>query len=690
MGVILGTAPYMSPEQARGKSVDKRTDIWAFGCCLYEALTGKRAFEGETVTDTLAAIVKNEPEWDRLPPGTPSSVRKLMQRCLRKDPSTRLRDPWDVRVLMEVDDDNVPAVTPKRPLVAPTLIAGALLGAIVVWATLGVGSTPDSRTTRLEIYLEEGGLQYVNTASVPLAISPDGSSLVYVTRVGSASQLFLRSLDTYDARAIPNTEGALAPFFSPDGHWIGFLGSDTVNKISLQGSGRLAVVSDDRVGAAASWGDDGHILYSGRAGLYSVSENGGEPIIVAKDEVYGFPERLPGGRGFLCTVVADGEARIGVISSRTGEWKVLDVLGEGTTPKYLPTGHIVYGSGGTILAAPFDISRAEITGVPTPVVTGVASRSNRLMGEYAFYAVSSSGHLAYVPGGISIQRRLVWVDRYGRESPLRTEAGPYEYPAVSPDGSRIAYTRHDSDHDSWLYHLERLTETRLTNEGGSGNVWTPDGQRITLGFGTEYDIYLQDTEARGEAELLIPRANSLRPGIWSPDGLDLIYVAADDAGNRDIWVRRANGETSRLVDSRFDEYQPALSPDGRLIAYVSTQSGAEEVYVQPYPQLDRRWLISRGGGREPRWSPQGNELFYRLDRLVLAVTTRATPEFSASVPETLFEGDFHIEPGNMDNPDYDIHPDGERFLMIKNEEPHRRIRVVLNWFDELERLVPIL
>jgi serine/threonine-protein kinase len=335
---------------------------------------------------------------------------------------------------------------------------------------------------------------------------------------------------------------------------------------------------------------------------------------------------------------------------------------------------------GALLAAPFDLSRLEVTGPPTPVLEGIVSPTNSAL-ERPLYSVSNTGHLAYVPGASTIQRQLVWVDRNGRETPARVELGPYEYPSLSPDGTRVAFTKHDAGHNTWVYDLERGTETRLTRSSSTGNVWAPDGRYLALNIG---GIHRQDADGGAAAELIVQ--DGAAPGAWSPDGTVLIYVRSGDV--RDLWAKPLEGAPNAIVESAFDKYQPTLSPDGRFIAYVSTESGIEEVYVQPYPALDRRWLISRDGGREPRWSPRDDELFYRRERQMLAVGFRTQPEFRASAPEVLFEGDYHAG-GATNVPDYDIGGDGERFLMIRKEEPYRRINIVLNWFDELERRVPI-
>ncbi len=697
VGVILGTAPYMSPEQARGKRVDKRTDIWAFGCCLFEALTGTRVFEGGTVTDTLAAVVKNEPEWVRLPAQTTSGVRTLLERCLAKDANERMRDAWDVALHLRDDrSDQARAAAPTKSRVFVPIVVGvslAILGTLLGWSAGRSGNGNAAPTTRLEIYLDDQELVFGG-----IALSPDGSSLAYTARVSQSSQIFLRHLNEYASLPVPNTDGALGPFFSPDSNWIGFFdlkqSPSTLEKVSLRGAGRTQIATGGFGGA--SWSDEGMIAYDSIdwEEIRSVPNGGGDPTVVIRAseerrELLTNPDLLPRGAGVLFSFVLEGASRIAV-SGANGEWKILDALGEGDTPKYLPTGHLLYAQNGTLLAAPFDLSGLEVAGAPTPVVEGVASSSNR-SGDRTFYAVSSSGHLAYVPGATTIQRRFVWVDRYGRETAVPMEPGPYEYPAVSPDGTRIAFTRHDRGHDSWVYHLERQTETRLTTQSGTAIAWTSDSRALALSSGVQLNqIILQSADGGPGAEILVQSSLGLYPKDWTRDGTELLYVAEAESGDRHIWVRREDGTTRRLFDERFENHLPALSSDGRLLAYVSNESGIEEVYVTPYPGLEWRRLVSRDGGREPLWSPRGDELYYRHDQQVLSVPIQRAPQFAAGAPDVLFEGDY-LARARLDNnnPDYDIHPDGERFLMIRDEEPKKKIRVVLNWFDELERLVPI-
>ena len=670
MGVILGTAPYMSPEQARGKAVDKRTDLWAFGCCLFEALTGARPFEGATVTDTLAAIVKETPRWEKLPAETPRALRALLEHCLDKDAKRRARDAWDVRRHLVAKDTTSDVSVRKRSAAVPAAIAGVIVGALLVWAV----SSPvadQANTTRLEIFLEHQALATQRGVTVPVALSPDGTRLVYAADAGATTQLFERRLDRFDVRAIPNTEGANRPFFSPDGEWVGFSTSGdqpTLVKVSLQGGGRSLL--DENAGSG-NWSDDGSIIYPGLQGLSSIPASGGEPTVWTereRDERHSLPAWIPDGAGVVFTLGSARGSRIAVISEPKGEWKLLEELGNGGSARYLPTGHLVYAQQGALVAVPFDIDELEVTGAPTPVVEDVATRTVNLR-EVGLYAVSAAGHLAYVPGEATIQRQLVWVDRYGRETPASRELGPYEYPDIAPDGTRLAITRHDFGHQAWAFDLVRETVTRLTTDVSQSNEWAPDGLTLAQVLNSR-SLVLIAADGSGTIEPWIQAANDedyLRAGSWAPDG-SFLYVVAYFDNNHDIRIRRPDGTIEDVIATPFKEYHPELSPDGRFLAYTSNESGVEEVYVRPFPSLERQTIISTGGGREPRWSPDGTELYYRRDGGVYAVSIRTEPAFAAGNPELLFEGDFHITPGGAgNNQDYDISPDGERFLMIRAE-----------------------
>ena len=591
MGVILGTAPYMSPEQARGKAVDKRTDIWAFGCCLFEALTGSKTFDGETVTDTLAAIVKNGPAWWRLPAETPREVRLMLRRCLDKDANRRPYDARDLRLLMEEGlEEETPAMAHStRRSVLPIVAAAAFVVGLLVWGLLGSRTAERLQTSRLEIHLRDQVLDPGLSVGSPIAFSPDGTSIVYAARDEASTRLYLRRLDDFRAQAIPNTEGGIHPFFSSDGEWIGFDDGLALIKVSVSGGVRLELADVSTSARGGSWTEDGKVAFAGnRMGISTVPESGGESIAVTHagpDERHSFPEMLPNDAGLLFALTAERRSRIAVLSFQTGEWRVLEALGEGSGAKYLPTGHLVYVHNGTLLAAPFDLSRLDATGPPTPVLEGIVSPTNAGL-ERPLYSVSNSGHLAYVPGASTIQRQLVWVGRNGRETPVRAELGAYEYLSLSPDETRVAYTKHDAGHNAWVYDLERGTETRLTRSSSGGCVWAPNGRYCALNMG---GIYWQDADGGAVAELIVQ--DGATPGAWSPDGTVLIYVRSGDV--RDLWAKP-------LSDLSRVHRMPSLRAHSINTSRRSRRTDASSPTCRPSPVSKKSTfnpiLPSTGGG----------------------------------------------------------------------------------------------
>jgi len=708
VGTILGTAAYMSPEQARGNPVDKRTDIWSFGCVLYEVLAGGHCFAGKTQSDTLARILERDPDWSALPEGTPTEIRELLRRCLEKDPLRRLRDIGEARIALEDletgtigdgrDEDAEQSYTSRKPRRAlPWVIAAA--GAAAAVALGWVAFQPELPRTPVRLAVDlPSGFQLSITLSTPLAVSPDGSRLAFVASRDSARpQLHLRELGRFSASTFPGTEGADGPFFSPDGQWVAFFADKKLRRVSVLGGAPLDVCDVPQLNPGATWGADGTIVFStDRFGLMRVPATGGTaeqltaPKLAAGEIVHGWPCFLPDGENLLFTVRGPRGPRIALLSLGTGEWR--EVAEGGGAAHYLPTGHLLYPHVGGLTAVGFDLDRLETVGQPFPILEDVyAGPGLKGVGPGAF-SVSDTGILVYVPGGAAAaETRLVWVDREGRSTPLAADPGSYEWPRLSPDGSRVAVTDRTMDGaiDIWILGLERGTRSRLT--GGGNNIlpaWTHGGEAVFFGShqgGTGgLNIYRKPADGAGEAESVLVREHPLFPMAFTADGNSLLFVEWNPETNRDIWTMTLDGDrrAKPVLATSFDEYRPMLSPDGRWLAYVSDESGRYEVYVQSWPNGASRTLVSAHGGMGPIWSADGTELFYRNGEAMMVVPVEIGTRFATGTPELLFEGCFKL--GVYGSLSYDVSADG-RFLMIERsrEAAVDRLHVVLNWFEEI-------
>jgi serine/threonine protein kinase/Tol biopolymer transport system component len=710
-GVILGTAAYMSPEQARGKAVDKRTDIWAFGCVLYELLTGQQAFGGEDITEILAAVVKTEPDWQAFPAATPVKIRDLMQRCLQKDRRQRFHDAADVRIEIE-EALAAPLMTspvaaiPRRTFRLWALMSGlacliiAVITSIVTWNLKPSAPATPNPVTRLTVALPPGReLALVN--SPPVAFSPDGRQLVYEGRNGGgALQLYLRFMDSLEGKPISGTEGASMPFFSPDGQWVGFFAEGKLKKVTITGGSSL-VLCDAPNPRGGSWAPNDTVFFS--AGplqtLWQVSAKGGTAQVLTKlDRQKGeishrWPQILPGGKAVLFTVwtgpgADERQVQLQILGS--GERRVL--VEGGHTGYYVGTGHLVYSRQGTLVAVPFDLARLEVgSSAPVAIAEGIKD-----VNEGAQYTISGNGSLAYVPGDYQSDSRLIWVDRSGKLEPLAAPPRPYSYPRISPDGQRVAVEIYGAKIEIWLYNFARGTLVRLTPEGSSqAPTWAPDGKRLAYRAtrAGSRNILWRSVDGTGAEERLTTGEGNQTPNSWSPDGKMLAY---DELGTAGIGVSVLSIEGERkarpFLQTRFSEEAPVFSPNGRWLAYVSNESGRNEIYVRPFPGPGEKFPISTEGGTEPLWARNGRELFYRsvdTDKM-MAIEVQTEPSFRASAPRVLFQGRFA---GAIDqHAGYDISPDGQRFLMLKANEQSQapaQINVVLNWFEELKQKVPV-
>ena len=716
-GVILGTAAYMSPEQAKGKEVDKRADIFAFGAVLYELLTGKRAFEGETVTDTLASILARDPEWEALPDGTPWRIQDLLRRCLTKDPHDRLDGIANVRVEIKLTHEEPTTVSPigvtttqvplwKRALPWSITAVVIVIAGVSIWNSTRPSPTVSLPVTELVFTLPPTA-PLIDAAGSDLVISPDGSRIVYLSSVDS--QLYMRPLDAVVSEPISGTQNAFAsPFFSPDGEWVAFFTSDEkLKKVPLMG-GPAVTLCDAPNSRGGSWALDDTILFGTRVigssgGLYRVSAAGGEPkrLLISEPDFLDYyrPQILPGGKAVLFSVAGEGnfDYWIAVLSLETGEPKILI---EGRSPTYLPTGHLVYTAeeAGTLMAVPFDSEQLELTGDPVAVLEGVRSRG---LADYTF---SREGTLFYASGSTSLPRgRPVWVDRTGRAIDQLSDE-PIErprQPRISPDGQQVVLaTGGGRSADLWVYDVGGRPPYPLALEQQNHSpIWTTDGKRVIFSFvrpSIPPNLYwIASDGSTLEPEPLLDSPNRQYPRAVSPDGQEVIFTRTNpQTGTFDIMALPLEGEheprlvldTEQLYSNRLRAEGLDLSPDGKWLAYVSGVTGRPEIWVRPYPGPGAPVRISPDGGDQPVWGAKGRELFYLDGDRMMAVRIDTGPELRFEPPQLLFEAPYV----HSNIPSYDVTADG-RFLMIERvEDPleSTQINVVTNWFEELKRLVP--
>jgi serine/threonine-protein kinase len=728
VGMVLGTAAYMSPEQARGKAVDKRTDIWAFGCVLYEMLTGRRPFDAEDVSMTLASVMMKEPDWSALPADVPPHIRNLVKRCLEKDRKRRLADIAVAQFLISEAPTPIAVEALPAPVVAaaqePARTRFLRLVAVGVVSVLALAAT--AGTTRW--ILRPAALQLVRFAIVPpptqpltiqgfqrdIAITPDGRHIVY--RVGPAgtagTQLVVRSLDQLDARLLTGISGIRSPFISPDGHWIGFFEGNggELKKVSILGGPPIALCKYTGIPTEASWGADDTIIFATNApdtGLLSVSADGGDPKVLTRpDTAHGeadhtMPFILPGGRAVLFTIIVQGQpidnAQIAVLDLKTGQKKTL--IRGGSDARYVDTGHLVYAVAGTLRAVRFDLARLEVTSDPVPVVEKVVMSGTTGVADFA---LSQNGTLVYTPGGVAfgVIRSLAWVNRQGREEPIKASPRAYVLPRISPDGSRVALDIRDQENDIWVWDLKRETLVRVTFGPSIDQfpVWTSDSRRIIFssnrGGGLNPNLYWRAADNTGTIERLTTSPNQQNPLSISPDGTRVLFTEVALTTNQDIGMLTLDAarksEVRPLIQTTFNELNAEVSPDGRWVAYQSNQTGKDQVYVQPFPKVDAgHWQVSTAGGTRPLWARSGRELFYESNGALMTVSVQAAGSiFSAGNPTKLFDlaGLYYLgNPGRT----YDVAADG-RFLMIRqpldqtSSAVSPSLVVVEHWTEELK------
>jgi serine/threonine protein kinase/Tol biopolymer transport system component len=728
IGVILGTPAYMSPEQARGRTADKRSDIWAFGCVLYEMLTGKPAFGGDDVSDTLAAVLRGEPDWTTVPADVPRYVRTLLRQCLEKNRSARIADVAAVRFVLahgaalEGTPETLAATSkvtsPSWPRVLPWAVAGACTTALVLvlgfWAPWRQNPTP--APIRMSVELGNGVWLANTELGAGTTISADGSVIAFAgrTTVNASSQLYIRRLDQLQAVPLAGTDDVESPFFSPDGKWIAFFAGGKLKKIAVTG-GASVTLCDALAGRGGTWGDDGTIVFSPGVSLATrllrVSSTGGTPAPVAPESdtpQARWPQILPGGQAVLLTssrTVADfNDAELIVQPLSGGAPKV--VHRGGFYGRYLPSGHLVYVHAGTLWAAPFDLDRLAVTGPPVSVIEGVTS--NAANGG-AQVAVSASGTLVYLPGEETRGVPIHWMDRDGKTTPLRSVPANWTALQFAPDGRRVALQINmvGAGADVWVYEWERDVFARLIPDPGNhGNpVWTPDGRRIVFGStpanqGT-LNLYWRRADGVGDAQRLTTSPYGHVPVSWHSSGKFLAFAELNPKTNFDLLVLPMEGDEASgwkpgqptvFSSSRFDERNPMFSPDGRWIAYQSNESGRNEVYVRPYPGPGGKWQISTGGGVFPIWSRTARELFFGTptQQIMMAAYEVEGNAFRAEKPQLW--SDARYKPRGPFRP-FDLHPDGKRFALAPaapapDSATQDHVSVIFNVFDELRRIAP--
>jgi Tol biopolymer transport system component len=703
-GIVLGTAAYMSPEQARGRAIDRRADIWAFGCVLYEMLTGRHAFAGETTTDVLAAILNTEPDWSALPPALPSSVHRLLRRSLEKNPKNRLRDIGDARLeLLHATCASVPLPPRARPV---TRLRSALLwfaaGAAVAAAILSIyvrstGSrerSPAPQPARVVVALPPGVTLALRPGSA-VALSPDGRRLAYTARAGSGPvQIYLRALDRYESVVMPGTDDASHPFFSPDGRWIGFFAGGKLKKVLVTGGAPVAV-ADVRLPRGEAWTADDAILVTpaNTTPLSRVPAAGGalQPFstIGTGELSHRWPAVLPNGTVLFSIWNDTGWEPARIAAQRPGTNEHVVVIDQGGGyPRYLPDpgrgGYLVYARSEGLLAAPFDEQTLKLTAQPVPIVDGVVTT---LMGG-AHFAVAG-GTLAYVAGGSAQpDRDLVWFTTEGRSTPaLRAPIGSAY--AVSPDGRLVARIPAAGPGSLWIEDLGSGTSTRLGESNDHfGAVFSRDGSRVASRRAAE--IFIQRVDRRGGEEQLTTSRRVATPGSFSPGDAELAYFEIDPVTLHDIWViglSRPGGvrpAARPFLKTTYSEVFPRFSPDGKWIAYQSNESGRFEIYVRSYPDGGTVRQVSTNGGTEPQWPSGGTDLLYRgPNGMLMAVAITLSPQFTVGKPRVLFDASGYESW-------FSATADGRRLLLmpvVANQQVPTQIHVVLNFLAELRERI---
>jgi Tol biopolymer transport system component/tRNA A-37 threonylcarbamoyl transferase component Bud32 len=714
-GVVLGTAAYMSPEQAKGEEADTRADIWAFGCVLWEMLTGERPFRGDSVPETMARVLEREPEWDELPDAAGPAVERLLRRCLRKEPSERLRHIGDARLEIieaasEPDDQASASVAPRgrsMAVVVATAVVAAAVAGFAVWSFVAPEEPPAPRPSRWVFEPPDGG-RFVALGGEgpwlhypPIAVSADGALLAYSAAVGSEPvRLWLRSTDELEAREVLGSDRARMPFFSPDGRWLGFWKDGALQRARVEG-GRPEKIADlSGTPRGVAWTTDDAIVFGGgNTGLMRVVA-GGEPVEITRPDVkrleqyHAWPSELPNG-GIVFTVVTGDWAELAVLTP-DGEIRVLPDTQGASQPRYLDSGHLVFFRSGGLEAAPFDLAASELSGATVPFVADVLTGWNAGL-DLGLFAVSDAGDLVHFVGDRGLEEnRIVLVDRQGEMKPLPGDrSGKYSYrPAVSPDGMHLAVTNRTDrpSGDVWVRDLGTGSEQRLTRGDRSVSirpVWSTDGSHLYFAAynatdNDPFDIYRMRPDG-SDVELVLNRPYDQFPHSVSRDFLLFEEYDSEKGGNLYLLPLAGDGEPRGLATTPAHEFGGSFSPDGRFVAYVSDDSGRAEIYVKPVDGSSAGRIVSTNGGISPRWSPEGDQLFY-LSGSMMAVSVVLEPSFRASSPRELFVGAFDREFDVVRAGPHFV-PGDTRFVMLTLQRPNlTRLVVSLDWGARLRTL----
>jgi len=697
VGLILGTAAYMSPEQASGQPVDRRCDIWSFGVILHEMLTGARLFDGETISHTLADVLRAPIDLGSYPDEVPRSVRRLIGRCLERDRLRRLRDIGEARIVIEdaiaaptaadpEADDAEPEVSASRRRL-PWLVAAAavvLAAVAVLWRT-GSGPETDEPTRRFALEVPNSG----NTRQgdgVSVAISSDGRNVVTRGGAGADDMLYLRRMDEFEPQPLVGTANGRTPLFSPDDRWIAFIDAVGLSKVRANGGPPIHLAQFPSSPNGIDWGPDGMIYYAHQGEIWRVSDNGGEPERLLENDVkdglgYGEPFVLPGAKVLLCSTTA-GPGRSGELFAFDIGTKELKSLGlQGTDPRYLPTGQVMFAQSSQVFVAGFDLDALEFTGTPFPVL----DRAWVDQGEVQM-DVSDNGTVVYLPNTRGVTQSLVTVNLDGKVESLLPDGLPFASlndPRISPDGRRLMVSVDSGA--IWMVDLDTRTPTLMT-ESGFYPLWSPDGAELVFSStrNKTFDIYRRPVDLSLPEALLLDFDNNLRTGDWTAQGVLVIREEIPGKGmDLRFWPDPDDEATMQpLLEGPDDELAPVVSRDGRWLAYVSNYSGTDEVYVTSFPTPGARLKISINGGNSPTWAPDGTTLYYLEGMRMIAVSIETSPSFRVTGRKQLFEGDYVQYRWSRQ---YDILPDGSGFVMIKNP-PRGNVEVITRWFDELRRL----
>jgi len=692
-GMILGTAAYMSPEQAKGKAADRRADIWAFGVVFYEMLTGRQLFTGETVGETLASVIKEEPVLDTLP----VAVRPLIARCLQKDPRRRLQAIGEARLMLE---------NPETPAAAPTRSRLGLLSGF--WMALAAGVMALAAAAVSFIHFREPAPEkHAIKFQVPppeksnfngYRLSPDGRNLAFIAGGAGLGRLMVRPMDSLEARAFPGTDGASLPFWSADNAWIGFFAQseNKLKKVSVNG-GPPQTLCDAPTRAGGTWNQDGVILFSSGGVIQRVPQAGGVATPVTKPasgEQHVFPEFLPDGSHFLYWSRGGKPENAGIYAGSLDGAQTVRLLPDASNAAYVPpaesgaSGHIVFRREDTLMAQPFDADKLQLKGEMFPAAEHVGTSGQQGNGAFS---VSWNGELVYGTGGNAATQELVWMDRMGNASEPAVPPGQYGNFRLSPDEKSVVFDRIEANNsDIWVRDLSRGVTSRLTFDPATDNlpIWSPDGQRVLWPSrkNGSYDLYIKNAAGTGQEELLIKMGTPTGWGTdWSRDGKFVLYMMPGEKTAQDLWIAPQSGDKKPFpyLQQPYNEFDGVFSPDGRWVAYVSNETGRNEVFVQAFPVSGAKWQISQAGGVDPQWRKDGSELFFgAAGGILMAVPVKTGPSFIPGTPSPMFS---LVGPQIRRN--YAPSADGRRFLVSRpvGEVAAAPITVVVNWREALKK-----